>query len=228
MDKSETESPSPLLRLLIKRPSWGYSKEDRNLMTGEQKFQHIYNPVHEAGIIGGMYMQLQTPGGEPETYIFRPSTKSMIALVLSTTALKLSTALTYPGKIYRCTEPIFYDDEIEYRISPEQYASLRAELVRGDKKLFNYAVHDSGIYFTKLAAAHGVRVPDLGRIAPLEFYRTATDRAHTFSQRGMLTLFPKDAAGFGHDGSGGRIKSFRERMQERDLKALVKAAGEIC
>jgi hypothetical protein len=245
---SVREEKTHVLRLLIKRPSWGYSKEDIALMTREEKFQHIYNPLHDAGILGGIYMQLETPDGESDTYIFGPRKKSLIAQMASTTAIKAVTAfalpidyfLPYLGKIYTKKSTVFYDDEIEYNITISQYDGIKNELSSGKTSLFNYCVHDSGLYATRLAARYGVSVPDLGLLTPLEFYRTAATHlpyaiplhSKIFPRQDIITIFPRELTGAYGGANNGRIKPFVQRVEEgrdfNEVQRLSKIAGGIC
>ena len=228
MEDGQNENNNYIFRLLIKRPSWGYSKEDIALMTREERYQHIYNPLHDAAVVGGMYMQLESPEGNQSTYIFKPRTKSTVALSLFVTALKASTALSFPGKVYPCKERLFYDDEIAYTISKEQYTGIKEELERGNTKLFNYALHDSGIYATRIAAEYGINIPDLGLLSPLEFYRTAHTMPHRISihssllpRQDLTTIFPRDVL-------GGTLLPFAERIKLQQLHKVVAATGGVC
>lgn len=233
MDETTHETLDHKFRLLIKRPSWGYSKLERELMEPEQRFQHIYNPMHEAGFYtGGMFMQIEAPGHKPETYVFRPRTKSSLLTMLSTTALKGTTLLTYPGKVYPAKEPVPYDDELEYHITKQQYNAIREELQQDRTQAYNYLLNDSGLYAMKLGQRHGVKTPRPSLIAPLDLYQHGGKFEHRirlhsplFRDGEILTLFPRNAAGIAQDEKHRHVKSFEERLIEQRQQRYYGAEG---
>jgi hypothetical protein len=86
-------------------------------------------------------------------------------------------------------------------------------------------VHDSGLYATRLAARHGVSVPDLGLLTPLEFYRTAATHlpyaiplhSKIFPRQDIITIFPRELTGAYGGANNGRIKPFVQRVKKDEI-----------
>ncbi len=246
------------LRLLIKRPSWGYSPARIKEMGLKRVWEHMLNPMHDVAGTGGIYIQLEDENSA-RTFIYRPMTTLSWAAFAVSVVKSISTLGTTPGRVFekKPDEPLIYDDEMRLALSKEQYDGILASLERGkeivkpimDQGLnvralakesreslstfaYNYFVNDSTLFAVRLLSEHGVPLPDSGYIAPFNYYKRIIRMEHSIPVSSPLLPAKEIQCVLPRSLVRGtpapEITSFGDRLKLERLENTARAAGGVC